>query len=446
MADIFISYAREDQEKAARLAERLGQVRQWSVWWDRTILPGHDFADVIQTALDAAKCVIVLWSKDSVASQWVRVEAAEALRRRILVPILLDPVTPPLEFRAIQMADLTTWDWRSSDGNFDRLLAAIERLTATIAPSAPAPAPATLPQAPGRTGSPSARRRPLIMGAGVATAAAAIALLVLRFADPDLFGQRAAHPNESAQTQQDGAANASPAVPSPAGPQASASGAADLTAELRKELETYQTYFETIGYISKVDKIPVEILDQEHMTPGAISYYDPDAKRIVVLKDVADNIDILRREYSHQVLMLSSVARNSNSYTLYAIESGLADYLVASFKGSPKLYDQLPSSLVEPLDLAAVPNFTDIIASDGAKMYSIGRSWSGAFWTIRTALGARITDRVLLESWTSLPAQTADKQYPTAFVNQILNRCRSLPDGDRSSDVRQIFLHRSFTF
>ena len=71
MSDIFISYSRTDLSKAKAIAELLDQ-HDWSIWWDRRIPAGRIFDDVIEEALDAARCVIVVWSKESVASRWVR--------------------------------------------------------------------------------------------------------------------------------------------------------------------------------------------------------------------------------------------------------------------------------------------------------------------------------------------------------------------------------------
>jgi TIR domain len=89
MTDIFISYASEDRDRARKVASAL-QACGWSVWWDRNIKAGQAFDQVIEHELETAKSVVVLWSKDSVSSEWVRNEAATAAERDVLVPALID--------------------------------------------------------------------------------------------------------------------------------------------------------------------------------------------------------------------------------------------------------------------------------------------------------------------------------------------------------------------
>ena len=106
--DVFISYAKGDRSRAAELASLL-ETKGWSVWWDRDILPGRTFDDVIEEALTNARSVVVLWSAESVKSRWVRTEASAAAERNALVPALIEPTVIPLEFRRLEAADLTNW-------------------------------------------------------------------------------------------------------------------------------------------------------------------------------------------------------------------------------------------------------------------------------------------------------------------------------------------------
>ena len=125
MSDIFISYSKEDRAKAKDIADALKQ-QGFSVWWDRSIPPGKTFDTVIEEALEAANCVIALWSKTSVSSKWVKIEASEGDRREILIPVLIErDVKIPLAFRRIQAADLRDWEGKLPHPGFDNLLKAV---------------------------------------------------------------------------------------------------------------------------------------------------------------------------------------------------------------------------------------------------------------------------------------------------------------------------------
>ena len=127
MADVFLSYASADREKARKLGEILAG-RGYTVWWDRTIPPGRMFDEIIQEALSVAKCVVVLWSTASVGSNWVKTEAAEAAGRNILVPVLIENVSLPIEFKRIQSANLSSWNGDSEHPEFRNLVTSIKRL------------------------------------------------------------------------------------------------------------------------------------------------------------------------------------------------------------------------------------------------------------------------------------------------------------------------------
>jgi hypothetical protein len=114
MNEVFLSYAREDSKKAEFIAQRLTNVGI-NVWWESDIPVGESFDSVIETALEKAKAVIVLWSKTSINSEWVRVEADFASRRGKLLPVLIEPCDIPFAFRRLQHFDLTNWRVDTSD-------------------------------------------------------------------------------------------------------------------------------------------------------------------------------------------------------------------------------------------------------------------------------------------------------------------------------------------
>jgi TIR domain len=127
VADIFISYAREDQGRIGELVSALEQ-QGWSIFWDRRIPSGQTWRSYIGNSLDNARCVIVAWSRHSVNSTWVTEEADDGKRRGVLVPVLLDPVEQPRGFREIQAADLTDWEPGRPSLRFDELVKDIRGL------------------------------------------------------------------------------------------------------------------------------------------------------------------------------------------------------------------------------------------------------------------------------------------------------------------------------
>jgi TolB-like protein/Flp pilus assembly protein TadD len=99
--DIFVSYTSSDRAAVELIVAAL-ESADLEVWWDRDIATGHSFDRDIEAALEAARCVVVVWSRQSVESDWVRAEATEGLERGTLIPVALDDVRPPLAFRRVQ--------------------------------------------------------------------------------------------------------------------------------------------------------------------------------------------------------------------------------------------------------------------------------------------------------------------------------------------------------
>jgi len=104
MADVFISYSRHDNEFVDRLAHDLEQAGV-GVFYDRNLLPGDSWADVLQKALDESDFVIAVLSANSAQSPWTAQEWMFALHQELstrqtkLIPIRIDesPIPATLE-------------------------------------------------------------------------------------------------------------------------------------------------------------------------------------------------------------------------------------------------------------------------------------------------------------------------------------------------------------
>ena len=127
MAQVFLSYARDDAETARKLAAVLADSGQ-TVWWDRHLHGGANFSSEIERELKNSQVVMVLWSRASIASAWVQDEAAEGRDSGRLVPVTLDSVKPPLGFRQIQCIDLSSWSDGGQKEPIDDLLTAVSKI------------------------------------------------------------------------------------------------------------------------------------------------------------------------------------------------------------------------------------------------------------------------------------------------------------------------------
>ncbi len=140
MADLFVSYARGDDQTSARVTQCLCDAG-YQVWRDDQLPAHRAYAEVIEERLKAAKAVIVLWSAEAARSQWVRAEADAARIAGTLVQASLDGSLPPMPFNQIQCADLMNWSGEAAAPGWRKLLDSIAALAPpTTEKAAPRPA------------------------------------------------------------------------------------------------------------------------------------------------------------------------------------------------------------------------------------------------------------------------------------------------------------------
>ena len=127
MADLFVSYARTDEQAAARVAQCLSEAG-YQVWRDDQLPAHRAYSEVIEERLKVARAVVVLWSAEASKSQWVRSEADAARNARTLVQATLDGSLPPMPFNQIQCADLRNWAGEATAPGWRKLLDSIAAL------------------------------------------------------------------------------------------------------------------------------------------------------------------------------------------------------------------------------------------------------------------------------------------------------------------------------
>jgi non-specific serine/threonine protein kinase len=124
---LFISYSHEDKSVAKHVAEALRQ-RGYEVFWDTKIPTGMTFDTYIYQELESSNAVIVLWSKHSVQSDYVKEEAEYAKNNSVLVPLTIDATDPPFGFSRIQSTDISGWHGSTKDPRWQTVVDSIEAI------------------------------------------------------------------------------------------------------------------------------------------------------------------------------------------------------------------------------------------------------------------------------------------------------------------------------
>ncbi len=110
LGKIFISHTAADKPFVRRLTARL-EKSQFQVWLDEhALIAGDPLPESIGKALQAAKVILVVVSKASVASKWLRYELNVATDRMIkgecrVIPVVIDETPLPTEVRGLLYAD-----------------------------------------------------------------------------------------------------------------------------------------------------------------------------------------------------------------------------------------------------------------------------------------------------------------------------------------------------
>src|SRR5438874_2667865 len=139
--EIFCSYAHEDETWLRKLETHLSLLKRQglvSLWHDRHIAPGTDWAKTIDIRLETASVILLLVSADFLASDYCYgIEMKRALERHEagearMVPILLRPVdwegAPFAHLQALPTHAKPISSWRDTDRALADVAAGLRRV------------------------------------------------------------------------------------------------------------------------------------------------------------------------------------------------------------------------------------------------------------------------------------------------------------------------------
>jgi hypothetical protein len=190
--------------------------------------------------------------------------------------------------------------------------------------------------------------------------------------------------------------------------------------DFREFLQTNRTVVETIP--------PVHVMIDTGSTVSAS--YDPRMRRISLHTLLTNSVDAILLEYAHHVLMMEE--SDSLSGQAAGIQSGLADYLVCSFRGNPHFGLDLADILhanrpfLRNLDNAFHAPIPD------SPPHVQGEFWGGVFWELGERLNHRLVNPILAQAW---------RERRMGFVNRLMDLLDEQPP-DEAVTAREILKSR----
>ena len=124
MADVFISYKREEREDVVRIADALRALKL-DVWFDARLTSGESFNQEIDREARSAGCILVCWSPGAIASDWVQAESLIGFNDRKLAACQVagdHALQVPAPFNSIHANDLRGWDGAGDHAGWQAVL------------------------------------------------------------------------------------------------------------------------------------------------------------------------------------------------------------------------------------------------------------------------------------------------------------------------------------
>jgi hypothetical protein len=213
----------------------------------------------------------------------------------------------------------------------------------------------------------------------------------------------------------------------------------DILIETQKHLQDlflkFQAYLVGLGYSPGSQMISIKLLESGNAA-GSIAYYSDNT--IFIAKEAATDPSVIYREYLHHALY-SQIGVDGIGPQRSALESGLADYLVASYLNNPRPYQGIGS------DTNLVDSGRFHPAAGQQDRFPVGALWAGMFWQVRQTMQQHASaDKLLYSSWFDLPKSLDDNSLPAEMILKFLHQQELVRDAGTKSQIVKILTDRGF--
>jgi hypothetical protein len=79
---------------------------------------------------------------------------------------------------------------------------------------------------------------------------------------------------------------------------------------------------------------------------------------------------------------------------------------------------------------------------EGDQPHRYGEMWGGAFWDLRTKLGADLTDRILVRAWQTMEWPVGKQLIDASLITALLKATEAVSGSPRVKEVRAVLERR----
>lgn len=124
--------------------------------------------------------------------------------------------------------------------------------------------------------------------------------------------------------------------------------------------------------------------------------------------------DTLLHEYAHHVLLTES---HVTTEELATVESGLADYLVCSYRNDPRFGVQEAEIPGYATPFRHLDNRVTFEQRRDSAIPALGEIWGAVFWELRQHFGAQVIDQLVTQAW-----RETEGDFPRALLRRMARR------------------------